>query len=53
MALIGYAFCAGTAIVSYGYWYYKIITSNNAGIATTTYILFIHTLIRASGTGIE
>jgi hypothetical protein len=48
-ALIGNAFCAGTAIVSYGYCYYQIITSNNTGIATTTLILLIHTLIRDSG----
>ena len=52
-ALIGYAFCAGTAIVSYGYWYYQIITSNNTRIATTTLIPFIHTLIRDSGIGSE
>ena len=48
-ALIGYAYCAGTAIVSYDYCYHQIIAYNNTGVATTTLILLIHTLIRDSG----
>ena len=36
-------------IASFNYWYSQIITFNNSWIATTTLILFIHTLIRVSG----